>query len=257
MWALFGLTILAALLARVALTYAVDERAVEADLYAQVSAILPNSGDPGRGYVIDVGDILSIDGPAEVAGHNYSVDADGTAPIGDFGAIRVAGLTIDEAQDAIAMQLAKFFDRPSWSVDVDRHYSKVDFFVGFGPDPIRARVPLAEVGNVFAALARVKASKGTADLDISIRRHRSSCISYSLPVDLNTFSTRGPAAIDALALECGDDISIFIVTPMDKVRAGWDKVLVNLEWCLSSLSFPARGRPAQPGSLPASQSPAW
>src|SRR5262249_32751385 len=76
---------------------------------------------PKPPYRIDAGDALMIQAspslPGAPLGGVYSVEPEGTINFGvDYGVVRVAGLTLDEAREAIRTQLAKAVKEPQVSV---------------------------------------------------------------------------------------------------------------------------------------------
>lgn len=68
---------------------------------------------------------------------------DGTISLGLHGAVRVAGLTIDDAREAIERHLTQYIKEPKVNVDIYAYNSKFYYIIadgaGFGPRPVEVK----------------------------------------------------------------------------------------------------------------------
>jgi protein involved in polysaccharide export with SLBB domain len=96
-------------------------------------------------YIIQTPDILLIESPRSlpdqpIAGEHL-VRADGTVSLGLYGSVHVAGLTIEEARQAVEKHLTPFLREPKVSVDVYAYNSKFYYVItdgaGYGEQVIR------------------------------------------------------------------------------------------------------------------------
>jgi polysaccharide biosynthesis/export protein len=86
---------------------------------------------------------------------NYMVAVDGTINLRDYGVVHVAGKTVPEIKTAMEKHLAKFFDSPEVSVDVQNYNSKVFYVITSGAeigDGVR-RIPITGNETVLDAVA--------------------------------------------------------------------------------------------------------
>lgn len=92
-----------------------------------------------------------------IAGEHL-VRPDGTVSLGIYGNVLVAGLTLDEAKQAIEQHLAPFIHQPQVRVDVAAYNSKVYYVVvdggGMGEQVIR--VPVTGNETVLDAVAQIQ-----------------------------------------------------------------------------------------------------
>jgi polysaccharide biosynthesis/export protein len=93
-------------------------------------------------------------------GGKHLIAPDGTANLGTFGQVYVAGMTIDEARHAIERKLGEHFEQPSVAVSVYAYNSKVYYVIVEGDEKGDAvhRFPLTGNETVLDALAQANAT---------------------------------------------------------------------------------------------------
>jgi polysaccharide export outer membrane protein len=88
---------------------------------------------------------------------DHLVRPDGTVSLGIYGSVYVAGMTIDQAKEAIEAQLAKYMTNPQISLDVFAYNSKVYYVIfdggGFGEQVYR--LPVTGNETVLDAVSNV------------------------------------------------------------------------------------------------------
>jgi len=102
----------------------------------------------------------------------YLVGPDGSINLRAYGTVRVAGLTIVEAKQAIERHLTQYFDSPEVAVDVVGYNSKVYYIItqgaGMGDNVIR--VPITGNETVLDALSQVRGLSQLSSKQIWIAR---------------------------------------------------------------------------------------
>ncbi|MBX3441634.1 MAG: polysaccharide biosynthesis/export family protein [Planctomyces sp.] len=102
----------------------------------------------------------------------HLVRPDGTLGLGIYGNVFVAGLTLDEVQQAIEIHLAQYMDEPEISVDVLAYNSKVIYIImdggGFGETVVR--VPYTGNETVLDAMAQVNGLSQVSSKKVWIAR---------------------------------------------------------------------------------------
>ncbi|MGE3809002.1 MAG: polysaccharide biosynthesis/export family protein [Gemmataceae bacterium] len=87
-------------------------------------------------YIIETPDILLIESarslPDQPIEGEHLVRMDGTINLGVYGAVRVAGLTIDEARDVVQRHLARYIRDPQVNLDVYAYNSKFYYIIADG-----------------------------------------------------------------------------------------------------------------------------
>jgi polysaccharide export outer membrane protein len=126
----------------------------------------------------------------------HLVRPDGTIGLGLYGGVRVAGLTLTQAKEAIEAYLSRSLQKPEVSVDVSAYNSKV-FYIVFdqalnGETVIRQ--PITGNETVLDALSQVNGLPGVADKRrITVVRPSPACSECDqiLPVDWNAIVRKG------------------------------------------------------------------
>ena len=100
--------------------------------------------------------LLQSSGAQQVTGQHL-VGPDGRVNLGTYGSAFVAGMTIEEARDAVEKQLALKLEDPEVFVDVLAYNSKVYYVItqgaGFGDDAVR--LPITGNETVLDAVANI------------------------------------------------------------------------------------------------------
>jgi polysaccharide export outer membrane protein len=113
-------------------------------------------------YVIEPPDILLIESPYglpdQPIGGEHLVRPDGTVGLGTYGSVPVAGLTLDQAREAITAHLLQFLQAPlKVNVDVFAYNSKVYYIImdgaGYGDQVVR--LPATGNETVLDALSLI------------------------------------------------------------------------------------------------------
>jgi protein involved in polysaccharide export with SLBB domain len=154
-------------------------------------------------YVIEPPDILLIDVTAQspevqspetkpaISGQHL-VAMDGRVNLGKYGSVYVAGMTIEQTQDAIKQKLAGQIDEPRVVVDVLAYNSKVYYVIqqglGLGDDVIR--LPVTGNETVLDAIAAMPGPKITDGAELWIARPAPSGAGSEqiLPIDWKAIS---------------------------------------------------------------------
>ncbi len=102
----------------------------------------------------------------------YLVGPDGTINLRTYGTVRVAGMTLVEAKQAIERHLTQFFDSPEVALDVAGYNSKVYYIItqgaGMGDNVIR--VPITGNETVLDAISQVRGLSQLSSKQIWIAR---------------------------------------------------------------------------------------
>lgn len=87
----------------------------------------------------------------------HLVSPDGTVNLGTYGQVYVAGLTLDEARQAVEEHLAATLDKPQVSVSVFSYNSKVYYVItqGAGSGDLVTRLPITGNETVLDAIANI------------------------------------------------------------------------------------------------------
>jgi RNA polymerase sigma factor (sigma-70 family) len=160
-------------------------------------------------YVIGPPDVLLVEAPVKLSiPRQILVRPDGTAGLGSYGAVAVAGLTIEETRQAIARRIRKDvpdFDSKSLNVDVMAYNSQAYYVI---VEDARAgdevlRLPLTGSDTVLDGLSQLKGLKSvTVDQEISLVRD-----GKRLPVDWEGLTRKGETKTNYL-LKAGDRILV-------------------------------------------------
>jgi polysaccharide export outer membrane protein len=105
-------------------------------------------------------------------GGTHLIGPDGHINLGTFGQVYVAGMTVNEARNAVEKHLGQYFEKPSVAVDVSAYNSKVYYVIveGDGKGDSIQRFPLTGNETVLDALAQANTTIKN-DMYIWIARH--------------------------------------------------------------------------------------
>ena len=154
--------------------------------------------------------LLQPTGLQQVFGETL-IALDGTVNLGIYGKAYVAGMTVDEAREAIELKLSEHLEKPKVSVDVLVYNSKYFYIItegaGFGDNIVR--VPVTGNETVLDAIAQVGGLQQISSKKIWISRPAptSSQCDQVLPVDYAAI-TRGAATSTNYQLFPGDRVFI-------------------------------------------------
>jgi protein involved in polysaccharide export with SLBB domain len=130
-------------------------------------------------YVVEPPDILKIDvtsGAASSGTLVYSgqhlVAMDGRVNLSKYGNVYVAGMTVEQAAEAIKKKLAGQIKQPKVVVDVHAYNSKVFYVIQEGPGGGSAidRLPVTGNETVLDAIAAIGGLRDPAATDITLTR---------------------------------------------------------------------------------------
>lgn len=184
----------------------------------------PPQVDPGP-YTIGTGDVVVLSTPstqgtvAELSGllaaqnsrNGYTVQDDGSINIPDVGRVRIAGLTVDEAEALLFQRLVENQIDPTFSLEVSEFNSRRVSIGGAVGQPGVLPITLTPLtlGEALAAAGSVS----VADIDVSsVRIYRDGTM-YQIPLE-DLYSRPGLQRLNLLA---GD--SVFVDTDYDLSRA--------------------------------------
>jgi polysaccharide export outer membrane protein len=167
-------------------------------------------------YVIEPPDILLINAvpalPEQPIAGQHLVRPDGTVGLGIYGSVYVAGLTLDEARDAIQVHLSSRIKNVQVSVDVFAYNSKVYYVItdggGFGEQVYSFPVKGSE--TVLDALGQINGLPAVASkrhIWLARRAPDATCGEQILPVDWKAITQKGIAATNYQVLP-GDRIYV-------------------------------------------------
>jgi len=145
-----------------------------------------------------------------VAG-NYLVASDGTINFRQYGMVRVSGMTIPEATEAVQRHLSTFFESPRVSLDVVAYNSKVFYIIteGAGMGDNIVRVPVTGNETVLDALSQIRGLSQLSSKKIWIARpapYDFHC-EQILPIDYEAI-TRGASVATNYQVLPGDRVFI-------------------------------------------------
>ena len=192
-------------------------------------------------YVVEPPDIIlvqllkTIALPEAPVDGNHLVRPDGTIGLGVYGNVYVAGLTLDEARDAIANQLHVRLDKTSVSdikkglvVDVSAYNSKVYYVITDGGGYGEQVYPIPVTGNetVLDAISKINGLPTVSSKKrIWIARATPGCTNpYILPVDWCGITKKGFAATN------------YQIFPEDRIYVGSDKFIRADSWLAKRLN---------------------
>ena len=186
----------------------------------------------------------------------YLVGPDGTVNLRQYGAVRVAGLSVTEAKLSIEKQLSQYFDSPEVSVDVAGYNSKVYYIIteGAGMGDSLVRIPVTGNETVLDAISQIQGISQLSSKNIWIARPAPGGFGCEqiLPVDWDGI-TRGATVSTNYQLMPGDRVFIaedpllalnnFIgrmIGPAERML-GFSSLGVATIRNFNSISFPTQG----------------
>ena len=141
----------------------------------------------------------------------HLVAPDGSVSLGLYGRVYVAGLTTDQARDAVEERLTMYFDDPKISLDIFIYNSKWFYIIsaGGGLGDQVVRVPVTGNETVLDAMAQIGGFGQTSSAKMWISRPTPSGVGCDqiLPVDWHAIS-RGAATQTNYQLLPGDRLFI-------------------------------------------------
>ncbi len=154
--------------------------------------------------------LLQMSAQQPIAGEHL-VGPDGTINLGIYGRVRVTGLTVDEAREAVEKHLSEFIEDPRVSLDVLVFNSKVFYVItegaGFGDQVVR--IPITGNETVLDAMSQIGGLSRVSSKKIWISRpapHGMGC-DQVLPIDWEAI-TRGAVTSTNYQLLPGDRIFV-------------------------------------------------
>jgi polysaccharide biosynthesis/export protein len=141
----------------------------------------------------------------------HLVSPDGTVNLGTYGSVYVAGMTLEQANEAIVEQLSRKLDQPQVAVSVFAYNSKVYYVItqGAGSGDNVARLPVTGNETVLDAIAQINGLSRLSSKHIWIARPApggAGC-DVILPVNWNEI-TAGAATATNYQILPGDRIFI-------------------------------------------------
>jgi polysaccharide export outer membrane protein len=160
---------------------------------------------------VDVSISLVQAASAQAVTGQHLVGPDGRVNLATYGAVYVAGMTLEEAREAIEKQLSLKLDAPEVFVDVLAYNSKVYYIVtqggGFGDNVVRA--PITGNETVLDAVAAVGGISQVSSTNLWIARPAPNGVGCEqiLPVEWEEI-TRGASTATNYQLMPGDRLFI-------------------------------------------------
>jgi polysaccharide export outer membrane protein len=187
-------------------------------------------------------------GQQQVAGEHL-VGPDGTINLGTYGRAYVAGLTIEEAKNAIEEHLRQFLEAPLVSVDVFAYNSKVYYVItegaGFG-DNIQ-RFPVTGNETVLDAVSQVNGLSRLSSKNIWIARPSPSGCDQILPVKWDEIA-KGASTCTNYQVLPGDRIFIsqdhlialdsFVTKVLNPIERVFGTSLLGMQTIQTAQNFP-------------------
>lgn len=140
----------------------------------------------------------------------HLVRPDGTIGLGNYGSVRVVGLTVPQAKAQLEAHLSQYFETPEVSVEISGFNSKVFYIIydqgGAGQQILR--MPITGNETVLDAVGQTNGLPVVADMKkIWIARPApdTNCTCQTLPVDWRGIT------------ECGDTRTNYQIMPGDRV----------------------------------------
>lgn len=175
--------------------------------------------------------LASFQGVQQVRGEHL-VSQDGTIPLGTYGAVCVAGLTVPQAKCAIEKYLSKFLQNPEISISVAAYNSKFFYVIadgaGFGEQvyrfPITGNETVLDAIGAIRGIPPMSSKKGIWVARPTPANH--SCYEI-LPVDWNAIAQGGDTTTN-YQLMPGDRVYLR-AAPLIKLNNTLTKVLAPIE----------------------------
>lgn len=171
--------------------------------------------------------LRSVAGIQPISGEHI-VGPDGTVTLGQYGSVRVAGLTLDEARMQIAGQLSTDFVSPKVSVSVFAYNSKAIYIVtqggGLGDDLVK--LPYTGNETVMDALSQINGLSYVSSSQMWVARpNRESGRSLMLPIDWEAIT------------QAADVTTNYQLLPGDRVFIAHDR-LVAFDTAIAKFTSP-------------------
>ncbi len=160
---------------------------------------------------VDVSISLAQSAGAQAVTGQHLVGPDGRVNLGTYGSVFIAGMTIEEARDAVEEQLSLKLEDPVVFVDILAYNSKVYYIVtqggGFGDNVVRA--PITGNETVLDAVAGVGGISQVSSTNLWIARPAPNGVGCEqvLPIDWEDI-TRGASTATNYQLMPGDRLFI-------------------------------------------------
>jgi polysaccharide biosynthesis/export protein len=158
-------------------------------------------------------------GQQQIAGEHL-VGPDGTINLGTYGQVYVAGLTVQQAKEAIEKHLTEYLEAPLVAVDIYAYNSKVYYVVtqgaGFG-DNIQ-RFPVTGNETVLDAISQVQGLSRLSSKNIWIARPSPAGCDQILPVRWDEITMGGGVCTN------------YQVLPGDRIYIGQDHLIALDSW---------------------------
>ena len=148
-------------------------------------------------------------GVQRIAGEHI-VGPDGTVTLGQYGSVRLAGLTLDEARHTIASHLSDSFTDPRVSVSVFAFNSKAIYIVtqGGGLGDSLVRLPYTGNETVMDALSQINGLSSVSSSEMWVARPNRDCgTCVTLPIDWEGMTQRADVSTNYQLLP-GDRVFI-------------------------------------------------
>lgn len=154
-------------------------------------------------YVIQPPDIILVEMPRSLPEHPIAgerlVKADGTIGLGRYGDVRVAGLTVEQAKEAIQKQLSTIIREPQVNVDVYSYNSTFYYVIydgaGYGESVARLSFTGREtVYDAVAAIGGIPTVSSKRRIWVARPAPNSPKCAQILPVDWEAIVKRGETA---------------------------------------------------------------
>ncbi len=163
----------------------------------------------------------------QVAGEHL-VNPDGTVRLGAYDSVRVVGLTLDEAEEAIEQQLSEYLDEPEVAVSIFAFNSKMYYIItegaGFGDRVFQ--FPITGNDTVLGALAQINGLSEVSSSKMWIARPSPEAGDYQiLPIKWNEIASLGGTTTN------------FQLMPGDRLYVAEDK-LVAMERSITKFTAP-------------------
>lgn len=171
--------------------------------------------------------LAQVSGVQQIAGEHL-VAPDGTVTLGTYGSVRVVGMTIAEAKNAVENYLQAYFEDPEVSVDVFAYNSKVYYVVtqGAGLGDGVFKFPVTGNETVLDAIAQIHGMERVSSKRIWIARPTDDPqVCQVLPVEWNALTAQGAAGTN------------YQILPGDRVFIAEDK-MIAFDIALAKITAP-------------------
>jgi polysaccharide export outer membrane protein len=177
--------------------------------------------------------LAQIRAEQDVAGEHL-VAADGKVNLGTYGRVRVVGMTMEEATEALVKHLSQYLEDPKISLDVFGYNSKVFYIITQGADLGDQAVAIPFKGNetVLDAITQINGLSPFSSLRMWVARpgRNQSGGDQILPIDWLAISQRAATETNYQLLPgdrifIAEDPFIALDNRMGKILAPWERLL--------------------------------